>query len=85
MLSARFFVILKESKASIKARGCLLVLSILKHEIDVYLVCDTGGSEETHVLTLLKIQHHSSIILKHIILGSRSLNNLYSKPRFTEV
>ena len=76
---------LAENKASIKARDRLLVLSILNHAIDVYLVCDTGGSEETHVLTLLKIQHHSSIILKHIILGSRSLNNLYSKPRFTEV
>ena len=76
---------LAENKASIKAGDRLLVLSILNHAIDVYSVCDTGGSEETHVLTLLKIQHHSSIILKHIILGSRSLNNLYSKPRFTEV
>lgn len=74
-----------ENKASIKARGRLLVLSILNHAIDVYSVCDTGGSEETHVFTLLKIHHHSYIILKHIFLGSSSLNDLYSKPSFTEV
>ena len=73
---------LAENKASIKARGRLLMLSILNHEIDVYSVCDAGGSEETHVFTLLNIQHRSSIILKHIILGSSSLSDLYSKPRF---
>ena len=76
---------LAENKASIKARDRLLVLSILNHAIDVYSVCDTGGSEETRVFTLLKIHHHSSIILKHIILGSRSLNDLCNKPQFTEV
>ena len=58
------------------------MLSILNHEIDVYLVCDTGGSEGTHAFTLLNIQHYSSIILKHIILGRSSLKDLYSKPRF---
>ena len=59
------------------------MFSILNHEIDVSSVCDTDGSEETHVFTLLKIHHHSSIILKHIIHGSRSLNDLYlALPRF---